>query len=223
MTIHQTHYDMPLIADLFAQRFEPLEWTITDGLLWLGGALIAWPTAYYSVMAIYNIYFHPLRNYPGPKSWVATPFWYTMLQLRGSCPRDTTEVHKKYGPVVRISANELSFTYPGAWRDIFGHKGAGKPEFEKDERYFSAYKEPTIINSDRQYHSFLRKKLNNGFSDSALRQQEPLIQDFLNTLMSGLHENSQNGKAALDMTMWYNVSLCSVVRQKLPHYPSLAD
>ncbi|KXJ88135.1 averantin oxidoreductase [Microdochium bolleyi] len=181
-------------------------------LPWLAGALVVSPVAYYSVMAVYNIYFHPLSKYPGPKSWSATPFHYAILQLRGTCPKDTAKMHQKYGPVLRISANELSFTYPGAWRDIFGHKGSGQPEFKKDERFHAATnKEQNIISSDREYHTYLRKLLANGFSDSALRQQEGLIQGYLDTLMSRLNEKGNAGGSAVDLALWFNYFTFDVI------------
>lgn len=35
------------------------------------------------------------------------------------------------GPIVRIMPNELSFTEPQAWKDIYGHR-QGHPQFHKD-------------------------------------------------------------------------------------------
>lgn len=199
---------MAIFSKLIPDDFVPLDHLPQDARLWLGGALVVSPIVYYGLMAIYNIYFHPLRKYPGPKSWVATPFYYAMLQLRGSAPKETAKIHEKYGPIVRISANELSATYPGAWKDIYGHRKAGEPELAKDDRFFAGLKEPDLIHSDREYHSYLRRLMANGFSDSALRQQEALVQDYLNTLMSRLHEKGGEGSVALDMTRWYSVS-CS--------------
>lgn len=36
-------------------------------------------------------------------------------------------LHEKYGPVIRFSPNELSYTDPQAWKDICGYE-RGKPE-----------------------------------------------------------------------------------------------
>ncbi|KAJ1323299.1 aspirochlorine biosynthesis cytochrome P450 monooxygenase [Microdochium nivale] len=202
---------MPLVSHIFPKGLVPSDLLTKDVLPWLGGALVASPVVYYAIMAVYNIYFHPLSKYPGPKSWSATPFYYAILQLRGICPQETANMHRKYGPVVRISANELSFTYPGAWKDIYGHRKAGQPELAKDKRYHAAMLEQDLVKSDREYHSYLRKLLANGFSDSALRKQEPLIQDYLNTLMSSFHEKGSAGEISLDMSLWYNYFTFDVI------------
>jgi len=197
---------MPLLSKLVPDGFVPPDHLSQDAYLWLGGVLVVSPLVYYGLMAVYNIYFHPLSKYPGPKSWVATPFYYSMLQLRGTAPIETAKLHNKYGPIVRISAEELSVTYPGAWKDIYGHRKAGEAELSKDKRFFAGFKEPNLINSDREYHGYLRKLLSNGFSDSALRQQEGLVQQYLNTLMSRLHEKGGEGTVAVDLAHWYSVS-----------------
>jgi hypothetical protein len=36
------------------------------------------------------------------------------------------KLHERYGPVVRLAPNELSFTVPEAWEDIFGRAQPGK-------------------------------------------------------------------------------------------------
>lgn len=192
--------------------FMPGDLLTKEAIPWLVGALVASPVIYYSIMAVYNIYFHPLRKYPGPTSWIATPFYYAMLQLRGTCPQNTAKMHRKYGPIVRISANELSFTYPGAWKDIFGHRKADQPEMKKDPRFWAGLKEQDLINSDRDYHTYLRKLLANGFSDSSLRQQEPLVKSYLDILVSRLHEKGGEGSIALDLVLWYNVRIAEHAR-----------
>lgn len=70
--------------------------------------------------AIYNVYFHPLRKYPGP--WIARasqlPFLY--YQVTGMLPHAIKEIHEKYGHVVRIAPNDLSYLDSQAWFDIHG-------------------------------------------------------------------------------------------------------
>lgn len=68
--------------------------------------------AYASYRGIYNRYFHPLRHFPGPfwasvsdffKLWVVHTKQIHMLGL---------EAHKKYGPVIRVAPNLLTFNDP---------------------------------------------------------------------------------------------------------------
>jgi hypothetical protein len=132
--------------------------------------------------------------------------WYTRSHLRGTTPQDILILHNKYGPIVRIAPEELSYVNVIAWKEIYGHRVAGQPELSKDKKYHAGFgKEQTLLNADREYHGDLRKMLAYGFSDKALRAQEIAIQHYVKLLMKGLHENSKNGTVALDMVKWYNV------------------
>jgi cytochrome P450 len=51
-------------------------------------------------------------------------------------------------------------------------------------------------------HSRYRRLLSHAFSDKALREQEPLIKQYVDLFISRLHENAKNGPQ--DMLSWYN-------------------
>jgi hypothetical protein len=55
---------------------------------------------------------------------------YGIYLLRGSLPFKVAEFHEKYGPVIRIGPNELSYITEDAWSDIYG-KMSGKPQLVK--------------------------------------------------------------------------------------------
>lgn len=118
-------------------------------------------------------------------------------------------LHKQYGDVVRIAPNYLSFTDAEAWKDIYGFRH-GKPEMDKHR---PSYSRPLlgehIIIANREDHSRFRKNLSQGFSDSSLRQQEPLIQNYVNLLIQGLKEHSQNGPQ--NMCSWYNWTTFDII------------
>lgn len=114
-------------------------------------------------------------------------------------------LHEIYGPVVRVAPDELSFVRVPAWKDIYGHRAGG--ELRKDKKYHSGFgAEPLLLNAGAEDHRQLRRLLAHGFSDKALREQEPIIQQYLNILMAKLHEEGQSGQVALNMCDWYNVS-----------------
>jgi cytochrome P450 len=61
----------------------------------------------------------------------------------------------------------------------------------------------SIIGSDEADHSRMRKNLSHAFSDKALRQQEPLIQSYVDLLVQRLGEHGADGKA-VDICAWYS-------------------
>ena len=71
------------------------------------------------VTAIYNVYFHPLSKFPGPKSAAATPLPFIRRVINGHWVEWTTLLHEKYGEVVRIHPDELSVISASAWQEIY--------------------------------------------------------------------------------------------------------
>lgn len=69
--------------------------------------------------AIYNLYFHPLANVPGPRAWSATRLPYVWALLRGTIVHDFQKLHAEYGPILRTAPNEVTFAQQEAWPDIF--------------------------------------------------------------------------------------------------------
>lgn len=78
---------------------------------------------YFIGTLVYAAYFHPLSKVPGPKLSALTRIPYIRHLLRGSTVDSLVDLHKKYGEVVRISPNEVSFTSgETAWPEIYGFR-----------------------------------------------------------------------------------------------------
>jgi hypothetical protein len=71
---------------------------------------------------IYNLYFHSLRKFAGPKLAAATPYYWVWITIAGHRHTIARKWHTQYGEVVRVKPNELSFIGETAWQDIHGHK-----------------------------------------------------------------------------------------------------
>ncbi|WYZ43973.1 hypothetical protein EsH8_VII_000409 [Colletotrichum jinshuiense] len=107
--------------------------------------------------------------------------------LGGRTPKDLLELHNKYGPVVRTAPDALSYIKAAQWKEIYGHKPPSQLEFSKDEKYFSGLKgEPIILNADRHYHGYIRKLFIHGFSEKAMREQEPVLKEHVDVLFRKL-------------------------------------
>ncbi|KAI0490527.1 putative cytochrome P450 monooxygenase [Xylaria cf. heliscus] len=161
---------------------------------------------------IYNVFLHPLRKYPGPLSHhmsVLPRGWY---QLRGLLPFHMDELHTKYGPVVRVSPNEIAFSSPQAWRDIYGHRKAGEEEIPKYDGFYKIFDwlPTSILNADRQDHSMLRRQLSHGFSDRSMREQEPIIGSYVDLLIKRLREGVKTNTAQ-NLREWYNYTTFDII------------
>ncbi|KAF5002153.1 hypothetical protein FDECE_10715 [Fusarium decemcellulare] len=160
---------------------------------------------------LYNIFLHPLRNFPGPFLMRATRMAYCYKLAMGTLPFDLLHLHNKYGDVIRIAPDELALANDGAWKEIMGHRirGSQTREFEKFVQFYKPLGGPTdIVNSAGPEHAMLRRLLSHGFSDRSLKEQEPLIMKYVDLFIEKLHGNCQD---PVDLTSWYNYTTFDVI------------
>ncbi|KAF0329915.1 hypothetical protein GQ607_002682 [Colletotrichum asianum] len=174
------------------------------------------------LLPLYNILLHPLRKYPGPKLWAASQIPWLRSYTGGLYHVKLRDMHEKYGPVIRVGPNELSFASPEAWQAIMGHRKSG--EVENGKAAFYAVP-PLITGLNRTDHSRVRRLMSHGFSSAALRDQEPMIRGYIDLLIQRLHENSQQGRKAVDISMhpWVELVFANVktsaMRYALARFP----
>ncbi|XP_014556637.1 hypothetical protein COCVIDRAFT_37744 [Bipolaris victoriae FI3] len=157
----------------------------------LAGSIVGGVILQFLLLAIYNIFFHPCRKFPGPKIAAATGIFYHYKCLKGEEAAWETEMHKRYGEVVRLAPDRLSFVTAGAWRDIAGPSVGKRLENRKDPTAL-----PSNIRGMRslaseyrtEVHRPRRRLYQNAFSDKALRKQEPLILGYVNLLVQVIKE-----------------------------------
>ncbi|KAI1493858.1 cytochrome P450 [Biscogniauxia mediterranea] len=193
--------------------------TILDGTLPTGrftllqvliGA-ISLGVGYILYTVVYNIFFHPLRKYPGPKLWAISKVPFAVLFVSGNAHKKVKELHDKYGDIVRVGPNHLSFLGPQAWRELIGHKKAGESENGKVPGFFSGGPESSVIQIERQAHAWQRRLLAHGFSAQALQAQEGIIKYYVDLLMLRLRERCDEGRATLDAVRWFNYTTFDIV------------
>lgn len=116
-----------------------------------------------------------------------------------------TKLHAKYGPIVRISPNNLSYVSPQAWKDIYSHKKTREQEMIKDPEFYVRNPDaPTIVNGNHEEHARYRRLYSPGFSLRSLREQEPLIQGYVNMFINGLGRACAGGEAPVDIVQRFN-------------------
>jgi hypothetical protein len=81
-------------------------------------------SALYTVFLLVQFALDPLRDIPGPLLARFTRFWYFFEIYKGSFERSNIELHKKYGPIVRIAPAEYSIDDVEAAKTIYGHGNA---------------------------------------------------------------------------------------------------
>lgn len=154
--------------------------------------------------AIYNIWFHPLSKFPGPAFACATKIPIAVASWEGGLSNWLKELHDHYcSDVVRISPDELSFVGPAAWKDLYGNR-PGHENFQKDLALLSGVESNILVANDAD-HSRMRRILSHAFSDKALREQEPLLQSYIDSLISGLKKQIDSPtKGKVNLADWFN-------------------
>jgi cytochrome P450 len=131
--------------------------------------------------------------------------------FNGKPHEDILKLHTRYGDVVRVGPNELSFTHEKAWKEICGHLKHGQPECEKDRRFAEKIDDTSLIHAPRDKHGPLRRALAHAFSAKALGEQMPLINQYIDLLMRRLHENGEHGTKPLNMVHWFDWTTFDIV------------
>ncbi|KAK1958659.1 cytochrome P450 [Colletotrichum sublineola] len=160
--------------------------------------------------AVYNVYFHPLRHYPGPKLFAATPVMLSKMITSGKAHQKLAELHKRYGPVVRLGPDTIDWADPRAFKDLMGHSKGGEGMENYRDPVNARNRPHSIINAGREDHARMRRVLAQGFSAQSMVEQQPLIQKQIDLLIQRLHEHCKDGEP-LNMVAWYNYTTFDII------------
>ena len=119
-------------------------------------------------------------------------------------------LHAKYGVVVRVHPDELSFIGSSAWADIY----IARPQLPKPT--FGVPETPNGIRSmatipDAESHGHQRKIISHAFSDRALLSQEYILQKYSDLLIDRLRDQPNLQDGSLDICSWYNFTTFDVL------------
>ncbi|KAI1419708.1 cytochrome P450 [Xylaria sp. FL1777] len=158
----------------------------------------------------YNLWFHPLAEFPGPFLGRASLLYRFLNTSKGKFHVAVTEAHRKYGPIVRVAPNELSFASVESWKAIYGHPLPGKQIAPKGPFYevFAAGFNSKCVGSERdaKKHSAMRKMLNPAFSQRGLLEQEEIISGVINKFVRIIGERAGPGSEGINMTRWFEMN-----------------
>ncbi|KAJ2994470.1 hypothetical protein NUW58_g1547 [Xylaria curta] len=97
--------------------------TLSDLLSWSG--LVLSIAIYLATLVFYRLFLHPLSRFPGPKL-AAISRWYEVyydVVQNGQYTFKIAELHKQYGPIIRISPYELHVNDPSFFDHLYRQDG----------------------------------------------------------------------------------------------------
>ncbi|KAB2572194.1 putative benzoate 4-monooxygenase cytochrome p450 protein [Lasiodiplodia theobromae] len=146
-----------------------------DQTLYQAAATTALLTASFSIglygsIAVYRLFFHPLRGFWGPTSAKITTLW----AVKESIPHlrfylKLQRLHKEHGDWIRIHPRALSINNAEAIQDIYGYTS----KCTKGPFYDLNYPGRSLhMTRDRKFHSQRRKLWDRAFTTRALSDYE---------------------------------------------------
>ncbi len=149
---------------------------------------------YLFALAFYRLYLSPIAKFPGPKlaalsNWYE--FYYDVVR-QGDFTWHINDLHKKYGPIVRITPTELHIDDP-EYYDTLYTRGTGR---RNKYAYFSGrfgYASDTFGTVDHDLHRQRRKAISPFFSVAKIADFQPVIAKKVDRLCDKLDKYAANG------------------------------
>ncbi|EJC97665.1 cytochrome P450 monooxygenase [Fomitiporia mediterranea MF3/22] len=143
--------------------------------------------------------YHIRRNgITGPSLARFSDAWLGWVVANGRQSEVVHEMHKKFGPVVRLAPNHVSISDPGALHVIYGH-GSGLLKSGYYEP-FTAVRPSIFSTRSREVHSKKRKIISHVFSQKSVLEFEPFVHLHLAELFEHWDKMCDGGKEGLSGT-----------------------
>ncbi|OQD68318.1 hypothetical protein PENPOL_c003G02954 [Penicillium polonicum] len=167
----------------------------------------------------------PLRRFPGPFVAGWTNLWRMFHLRQGKYELVIQDLHKKYGPVVRIGPNVLDLDFPELIKTIYN----AKEDYLKTEFYHgsSAKSDGKIIYNlfsecTPEIHAQQKRPISMHYSLKGILSLEPHIDVMIQYFCQRLEENfinAPNGTQICDIGEWIAFYTWDVVGQVLFSQP----
>ncbi|EWG52238.1 hypothetical protein FVEG_11028 [Fusarium verticillioides 7600] len=156
----------------------------------------------------------PLRQYPGPFLAKWTNVW-RLYQVRSQKYQWTIqELHKKYGPVVRIGPNLLDLDYPELIKTIYGTDN----RWLKTEFYLN---NSTIVGGKISHnifgttspaeHTQMKKPMAKYYSSSNVLTLESKMNQVIEELCKQIDDRFLKGTESFDLAEWFSLYTWDII------------
>ncbi|KAI0173705.1 cytochrome P450 [Hypoxylon sp. FL1284] len=131
--------------------------------------------AYYGTLIFYRLFLSPLARFPGPRL-AAVSRWYEGYYdviLGGQYTSKIAELHKEYGPIIRISPYELHIIDSAFFNTLYRMDG----RWDKYEWTYDAFgaKGSTVFGSSHDAHKAHRRAIASFFSKPNVAARQDII------------------------------------------------
>ena len=160
-------------------------------------------------VVIQHRYFSPISSIPGPALGTVATLFQTWQVWKGALPQDLERLHRRYGPLVRISYNEVSVNHPEALSKILA-----APLVKA-----KAYNVFALPNADYQnlmsqqsipQHSVMLRNTSPGYTMSNVIKSESAIDEAIALLERRLDAKIEENKP-FDFSQWLHFTTWDIM------------
>ncbi|KAI0599544.1 benzoate 4-monooxygenase cytochrome P450 [Biscogniauxia sp. FL1348] len=154
-------------------------------------------------IGVYNLFFHPLSDIPGPL-WARVsgiPSWYHAY--RGDRHLWLGQLFQTYGDRIRPEPNTVLFCDPEAYADIYSTKANVRRSHFYEALKRNEHESTTLTTIDVAEHAQRRKRLNLCFTEKSIRAASKFIEkhvDRWNDIIIDEIDSSTGWSASMDFS-----------------------
>ncbi|CAJ2501230.1 Uu.00g040830.m01.CDS01 [Anthostomella pinea] len=156
-------------------------------------------TGLYASLIIFRIFFHPLKNFPGPLGCKISSAWFATYLLKLDAFRQLQKLHQKNGPFLRIGSNDLSIAHPQAIQAVYGLGTRCRKAAWYDLSYPMVSLQTT---RDNALHGRRRRLWSSAFGERNLRDYEKRTSHYRELLINAIEKSESR---PMDVAKWFNL------------------
>ncbi|KAM5433665.1 hypothetical protein McanMca71_003350 [Microsporum canis] len=162
-----------------------------------------------AILFVYQLRFSPLAGVPGPRAAAVTRWYefYWECIKQGRYTFKIEELHRRYGPVVRISPREVHIDDPAFWDVLYTSN-----RLDKDAWYYRPFEDnyATVGTVSWRLHRVRRGSMAKFFSKANISALEPQVMAVVRRLCGRIEEHRISNKV-VDISNAYRCFATDVI------------
>ncbi|RFU78092.1 cytochrome p450 [Trichoderma arundinaceum] len=167
--------------------------------------------AYLVGLGIYRVYLSPLAKFPGPRLAALTTWYqaYYDVYLGGQFFKKSDELHRKYGPIVRVNPHEVQVFDPEFIDILYTSNSQRRNKYKWTGRSI-LLPESLVATEPHDLHRKRRAALSPFFSKTSIRRLEEPIQETLAAIL-GRMKTASKSVEMMPMSLIYKAATSDII------------